>query len=276
MMESWDGVNTVLMRYIGFGMNAMKRLLRFLIALPIVSFLSATGGVSFAAVQVASQKSSTDKTLSSVGFLDFKSLLFSSGAGDDLDGVSNQIRIIGPEMFERAAIRHGMLRKFKEKPSTVFSTNPIWQWNDSDLEGLDVEVYGKPSAASTELIDAIIGDLTDNAGSHGVSWMMNPAVGPSTTAYFHSATQKVMSLIEELENAATAAPAISQTAHGPQPTVKISHLLLVFFFGLVLVTIGLLQRRFRKSPPWTPKTADPLACFDTIRNSPIRYSPKTP
>ena len=253
----------------------MNYLMRFLIALPIISYLSISSGISIAAIPSTSHKSSAETTLTLAGFLDFKSLLFSSGTGDDLDGVFNQIKIIGPETFRNAALRHGILKNFKSKRSPVFSTNPIWQWNDSDLDVLNVEVYGKPSAASMELIDAILGDVTDNTRNHGVSWMLNPAVGPATAAYFNSATQRVMGLIEELENTTATVPAMSQTTHATQPVAKIPHLALLFFSGLVLVTIGLLWPRLRKTLPRPVKRADPVACFDAIRNSPIRYEAKT-
>ena len=213
----------------------MKYLMRFLIALPIISCLSIYSGVSIAAIPSTSHKSLAETTLTLAGFLDFKSLLFSSGTGDDLDGVFNQIKIIGPEMFRNAALRHGILKNFKSKRSPVFSTNPIWQWNDSDLDVLNVEVYGKPSAASAELIDAILGDVTDNTRNHGISWMLNPSFGPGTAGYLNSATQKVIHLIEKLENAASTVPAISQSAAATQSVMKSPYSPLVFFFGLVLV-----------------------------------------
>ena len=137
----------------------MNYLMRSLIAVPIFASLTVSGGASIAAIPSTPRIASADTTLSSAGFLDFKSLLFSSGPGDNLDGVSDQIRIIGPDMFQNALLRHDGLQIFKSRRRPVWSTSPVWGGNESDLDVLQLDVYGKPSAASAELVDAILGDI---------------------------------------------------------------------------------------------------------------------
>jgi len=108
----------------------------------------------------------------------------SSGTGENLDGVYDQIRFIGPEIFQNTALRHGTLRNYKSRPSPVWSTNPVWGEGASDLDVLHLDVYGEPSAASAELVDAILGDISDNTRNHGISWMLHPAIGAGTVTYF--------------------------------------------------------------------------------------------
>jgi len=262
-------------QYFLFGMNAMNKLMRSLIAIPIIVCLSGSGGVSIAALPSASLAASAETTLSLAGFLDFKTLLYSSGTGENLDGVFDQIKFIQPAMFRNAALQPALLRQFKSSQSPLLPASPVWRWDENDLDVLNVEVYGSPSSASSELVDAILTDITDNIRNHGISWSANPAIGPGTTTYFNSATQKVIGLIEKLENAVPGELTISRSAEAIKPAAKISYLLPAFFIGLVLVMIGLVLRRSGRKSPLPTRKADPAACIDAIQNSPIRYSPKT-
>ncbi len=275
MIPFWVGVDAAGLPYCESGMNAMKNLMRSLIAVPIIAASLIYGDVSVAAVSSVNHKASADTKLSKVGFLDFKTLLYSPSPGDNLDGVFNQIKFIGPEMFINAALPPGVLRKFKRRQRPLLPANPLWGWDESDLDLLDLDVNGKSLPISSGLADAILTDISDNIRNHGVSWMPIPAIGPGTTAYFKSATQNVINQIKLLENLAPTRPAISQSADATKPVMNIAHLQLVFLFGLGLVMIGLLRRRSRKKTPQTNRNADPAACFDAIQSSPIRYAPKT-
>jgi len=53
-------------------------------------------------------------------------------------------------------------------------------------------VYGEPSAASADIVDAILLDISDNTRIHGVFWMLNPAIGAGTVNYFKSASKKIV------------------------------------------------------------------------------------
>jgi len=72
-----------------------------------------------------------------------------------------------------------------------------------------------------------------------------------------------------------AAPGNFESADATQPALNFSHLQLVIFFGLDLVTISLLRRRFRKKSRRPLGKADPTACFEAIRNNPSQYAAKT-
>ena len=275
MIELWAGVNAVVLQYFEFGMNAMNNLMRSLIALPIIASLSVSGGVSIAAIPYTSHKASAETVLSLVGFLDFKTLIYSPGTGDNLDDVFYQIKFIGPEMFKNAALSHGILQKFKRSRSIVLPTNPIWGWDGSDLDVLKLDLNDKPLPASSGLVDAILTDITDNIRNYGVSWILNPGVGPGTAAYLNSATLKVIDQVEMLESAALTEPVISQTTYATQTVRNFPHPHPLFFFGLGLVVIGLLVRRLRKKSAQPVRKADPAACSHAIKSSPIRYAAKT-
>ena len=105
--------------------------------------------------------------------------------------------------------------------------------------------------------------------------MLNPAIGAGTVTYFKSAPEKVSDLLEKLENSGPAAPGKFEGADATQPALNFSHLQLVIFFGLVLVTISLLRRRFRKKSRRPLGKADPAACFEAIGNRSIQYAAKT-
>ena len=178
-------------------------------------------------------------------------------------------------MFQNNTLRHNILYNYKENSGPVWSASPIWRGDDGDLKVLNVDVFGKPSSASSELIDAIIGDVTDNTQKHGISWLMNPSVGEETTSYLHAATQKVINLIGKLEDPAPQGTAKFDHYRASLPVVKFSHLILVFFFGLLLVFAGVVGWRRRKAFSRHVRKIDPSVCFDIIQRSPIRYEPKT-
>ncbi|MDA0653473.1 MAG: hypothetical protein O3C49_09390, partial [Proteobacteria bacterium] len=64
----------------------MKNFMRPFVAVPLIAVLSIIGDVSVAAVTSASDKASAETVLSTVGFLDFKTLLYSPSTGDNLAG----------------------------------------------------------------------------------------------------------------------------------------------------------------------------------------------
>lgn len=251
----------------------MNKFTRFLIAVPFFASLCMPGDISHAAVSPVTQKSSAETTLPATGFLDFKSLLFSAGTGENLDGIFNQIRIIGPDMFQNNTLRHDILYNYKENPGPVWSASPVWQGDDGDLNVLNVDVFGRPSSASSDLVDAIIGDVTDNTRNHGISWLMNPSVGEETTSYLHSATQRVINLIGNLDNPTLGAMTDVRHHSALPHVIRFSHLFLIFFFGLALIFVGVLGWRRRKASSQRVPKIGPSLCFETIRRSPIRYEP---
>ena len=254
-------------------MNAMNNLMRSLIAASVIAAHMMLGSISIAGITQTPHKAVAETRLSKVGFLDFKTLLYSPMTGDDLAGVSNQIKFIGPDMFRNAALRPSVLQKLRSLQNPVMPVSPLWGWEQDNLDILKSDMTGKPMGISPDLVDAILTDITDNIRHHGISWMLNPTMGPGTTAYFNSATKKVIDQIEILENASFMAPAISSNAYAPQPVTQIPqpNPQPVLIFGLGLLTIGLLRRWSRRKSPLPLKKADPSACFDAIRNSPIRY-----
>ena len=275
MMKAWVGVDAVGLRYFESGMNAMNYLMRSLIAAPLIAALLTFGGSPIAARTTSTHKASADTKLSKVGFLDFKTLLYSPSTGDNLDGVFNQIKFIGPEMFRNAVLRPDVLRKFKRSQSPVLPTNPLWEWGKGDLDLLNLDVLGKPMSISSGLTDAILTDITDGMRNHGLPWMLNPAIGPGTAAYFNAATQNVIDQIEKLENGLPLGAKSSQNFPATQSVMNIPHPQPVFFFGLGLVMIGLLRRWSRRNSKKPRRPVDPVTCFDTIGRSPIRFVPKT-
>lgn len=252
----------------------MKKFMRPFIAAPLIAVLSIIGDVSVAAVTSTSDKASAVTALSTVGFLDFKTLLYSPSTGDNLAGVFNQIKFIGPEMFKNATLPPRVLRRFKRNQNPQLPTNPVWGWDERDLDVLDLNVNGKPLPASSGLVDAILTDMRDNIRNYGVSSMPGSGAGAGTAAHFNSATQKVIDQIINLENVVLTERALSLGSLAPRSAKKELHPEPVIFFGLGLVVIGLLRRRSDRNVPKIYRKASPLAYFHAIRNSPIRYTPK--
>jgi len=254
-------------------------LLRPLISISLLAGMLTMGGESIAASVSAPRGEEGDPELAKIGFLDFKTLLFSPSTGDNLDGVFNQIQFIGPDMFKNATLGPGVLRKFKRSKTILIPSGPIPGSGDRDLEVLKLDVRtlngsGKLSPVSSDLVDAILTDIKDNISNHGVSWSPNPAVGRETTAYFNAATQKVLDLIAKLEKASPAVPRHLQGKSTIRSAGTMSPLLPIFLFGSALLTLGLLWRRARRKSRPSPKTA-PAAFFDLIRQSPIRIDEKS-
>lgn len=285
MMETWVGVDAALLQRVESGMYAMWKFRRSLIAAAaalVYASVSATSGLSIAAVTSGGHKASVSTDLSKTGFLDFKTILFSPNGGDNLAGIFNEIKFIGPDMFKGASLSPRVLRKFKSSQRPVSPGSPVFGWDASEINVSPMEEYGNPQSISSELVDALLQDITDQIRNHGVSTVLTPALGPNTTAYFNSAAQQVIDKIEKLENGVPPEPAELRDTGESDATLGLPHPQPVFFFGLGLVAIGLLRRRARKNSSTNagpvairlaPRKASPTALFDAIGKSPIQYPP---
>lgn len=254
------------------GMNAVNNKLRSLVAISLLAsqFVFAEAAVS--AVTTVAHKASVTANLSKIGFLDFKTLLFSPGSGENLDGVFDQIKFIGPEMFSKRSLRHDSLHGFKRSKNINIPTSSSWGWDDLDKDLQDLGVVGKPLPASSGLVDAILTDIKDSISNHGVS---APTIGSETSAYFNAATQDIIEQIGNLENSVTASPSVTRISPQTPPPSRFPHYATAFLLGLSLLIIGLWRRRVRKPSARPVRRIDPSACFETIRNSPIQVSEKT-
>ena len=255
-------------------MNLLKR---SVIAAPILAlaFLTIPSKSPIAAIHLDGSKASFVTKLSNAGFLDFKTLLYSPVSSENLDGVFNQIKFIGPEMFRRTSLPPGALRKFKKGPSPLFPVNQLWGWDKKDLDVLNYDVKGRPVPASSGLADAILSDIKDNIRNHGISSPQKSAIGTGTAAYFNAATQNVMDQIINLENIALTNQVLSENSPFSQKADKTLRPELIILLGLGLLVIGIIRWRSNRKNPLPVRMADPAACFEAIRNSPIQHTPKT-
>ena len=247
-----------------------------MIAAPILALaiLTIVGKSSIAAIHSDARKASSVTELSSAGFLDFKTLLYSLVSSENLDGVFNQIKFIEPEMIRSGSFSPRSLRKFKNSQSPLLPINQLWGWDQKDLDVLNYNVNGKSVPASSGLADAILSDIKDNIRNHGISSPPNSAAGTGTAAYFNSATQNLMDQIINLENIALTNQVLSQNSSAVQTVDKTLRPQLMILLGLGLLIIGLLRRWSNRRRPEPVRKAIPAACFEVIRNSPIQYTPK--
>ena len=248
-----------------------------MIAVPLIAlaFLTIPSKSPIAAIHLNASNASFVTELSNAGFLDFKTLLYSPVSSENLDGVFNQIKFIGPEMFRNTSFQPGALRKFKSSRSPLLPINQFWGWNQKDLDVLKYDVNGKPVPANSGLADVILSDIKDNIRNHGISSPPKLATGTGTAAYFNTATQNVMDKIINLENIALTNQVLSQSSSVTQTADKSLRPQLIVLLGIGLLVIGLLRRRSNRKKPQPTKMADPAACFEAIRNSPIQHAPKT-
>jgi hypothetical protein len=255
-------------------MNAVNKKMRLLVALPIVAALSLIGNMSIASTASDNSMVLTDANLSNIGFLDFKTLLFSPGKGDNLAGIFDQIRFIGPESFKNTALTPKSLKKFKRGPSPIYPTKPMWRWDAKNTRTQGIDENGKPLSASSGLADAILSDIKDSIQNHGIEWAPTQSIGAETNAYLNAATQDVIDKIIRLENSTPEEIATLITLDRTEPVKKSLNFLPIAVFGLGLLIIGLIRRRSLTLIPVRLKTANPQACFHAIRHSPIRYVAK--
>ena len=253
-------------------MFAVINLMRPIIAVSLIAGLSVFDLAAVAATVSTLEKASLESRLANVGFLDFKTLLYSPDTGDNLAGVSNQIKFIGPEMFKNAVLSPRVLRKFKSSGSPLLPDNPVWGWDEKDLDILYMGNGDKPSAASAGLIEAILSDIRDSILNHGISSSPDQAAGAGTAAYLNSETQKVIDQIMDLEGSAETKRTGFWPLSDAPGSAKILNPVPIVAFGLGLLLIGLIRRWSNRVQPRPMRLADPATCFETIRNSPIRYS----
>lgn len=243
-----------------------------MIAASVVTALSVFGFAAVAANVSAVQKASIETRLANVGFLDFKTLLYSPNTGENLAGVSNQIKFIGPEMFKNAVLSPRVLRKFKSGGSPLLPDNPVWGWDEKDLDILYMGSGNKPSAASAGLIEAILTDIRDSILNHGITSTPEQGAGAGTAAYLNSETQRVIDQILDLEDATGAEQSGFWHRTGDPGSTKMLNPVPIVAFGLGLLLIGLIRRWSNRNQPRRISMADPAACIEAIRNSPIRYN----
>lgn len=254
------------------GMNALNNKMRSLIAFSLLASQFIFVDAALATVTTVVHKATMDSRLSKIGFLDFKTLLFSPASGENLDGVFDQIKFIGPEMFSKGSLKHDSLSPFKRSTSIHIPTNSAWGWEDLDKDLRDLGVVGKPVPASNGLVDAILSDIKDSIRNHGVS---APTIGSGTSSYLNAATQDVIQKISKLENSIPANLSASQMSPEAVPPSRFLHYATASLLGLCLIIIGFWRRRIRKPLQPPIRTIDPAACFEAIQNSPIQYSEKT-
>ena len=253
-------------------MNAMRKFMRPLVAVPVLVALSFVGELSAATTVSIDRGATIDAHIARFGFLDFKTLLFSPETGENLDGVSNQIRFIGPDTFKSSTFRPSALDRFKKAGKPLVPTRPSWGWDNLDKDLEDLGVVGEPLPASSGLIDSIFSDIKTNIQNHGVTRMSEPGIGAGTASYFSKATQDVIDQIIKLENPDQALLAGAAS----KPALSTRSYLFVFALGLSLLIVGLWWRRTRKKaerragPP--VRTADLQACIEAINNSPIQVA----